>query len=500
MYNSNRVTQALYVVSCCQVSMRTWSLGIALCKLVPMMAGTNVFVSTITITAIALDRFHLIVHPTEKDLLTARPGATALAISAIWMLAVLLATPLLGFSTIKLINPFAGLHYEYEVCYENPELHYIKATYSVASLLCQYLLPILIVSVAHAQICNKLRRRMTSANSRPTSVCVPSSSASNYSPPFPVSSSTGASVTSARPGATAVIANVESTSLLVPPVDTNRKCSEDAAMPSSPVSENSPSGLTSWSPSNYQARKRRKEASRKRKTNRLLVAIAVVFALSWLPLNLCNIVADVDSTLLMSLFDKRTAVVIAVCHLLVLCSACANPVLYGWLNDNFRREFLAVLCPTRLVAAVTSSLHCCRSTTRSCCCCCCAQTPPVNASLSPMTGNDVIMIVVRDDASRSHSPPTVVAMTSPSGCARGDVDARCVRRHRKDFTNGRLVGSVERRRQRQQQSTSCDSNKNCRSRPLDDTAVTPVCVLPMTLIQDSGTSDKMADRRPEIES
>ena len=50
-----------------QVSMRTWTLGVALCKLVPLAAGTNVFVSTLSITAIALDRFHLIVHPTEKD-------------------------------------------------------------------------------------------------------------------------------------------------------------------------------------------------------------------------------------------------------------------------------------------------------------------------------------------------------------------------------------------------------------------------------------------------
>jgi len=50
-----------------QVSMPTWKLGEAVCKLVPMVAGTNVFVSTLSITAIALDRFHLIVHPTDKD-------------------------------------------------------------------------------------------------------------------------------------------------------------------------------------------------------------------------------------------------------------------------------------------------------------------------------------------------------------------------------------------------------------------------------------------------
>lgn len=33
-----------------------------------------------------------------------------------------------------------------------------------------------------------------------------------------------------------------------------------------------------------------------------------------------------------------------ICHLFVLGSACFNPLLYGWLNDNFRREFVKALC------------------------------------------------------------------------------------------------------------------------------------------------------------
>jgi len=35
---------------------------------------------------------------------------------------------------------------------------------------------------------------------------------------------------------------------------------------------------------------------------------------------------------------------VPICHLLVLGSACFNPLLYGWLNDNFRREFVKALC------------------------------------------------------------------------------------------------------------------------------------------------------------
>jgi len=51
---------------------------------------------------------------------------------------------------------------------------------------------------------------------------------------------------------------------------------------------------TASNPTLHVDRKRRKDALRKRKTNRLLFAIAVVFAGSWLPLNVFNIVADFD--------------------------------------------------------------------------------------------------------------------------------------------------------------------------------------------------------------
>jgi len=49
---------------------------------------------------------------------------------------------------------------------------------------------------------------------------------------------------------------------------------------------------------------------------------------------------------------------IPICHLLVLGSACFNPLLYGWLNDNFRREFIKALC-----CAACSPLHSLRGAT-----------------------------------------------------------------------------------------------------------------------------------------
>lgn len=273
-----------------KVSMPTWRLGTAVCKLLPMASGTNVFVSTISITAIALDRFHLIVHPTETDLLLMKSGAS-IALVFIWILSMLMATPMLIFSTTKSVEPVPGVKL-YDVCVENPDHDYAKVAYSVASMIVQYLVPIAILSVAHAQICKKLRYRM--ATSRPT---------------------VNATTTTTTATAAAPLAARE-------------------------TSLHTTAALTVLSP--FQARKLQMEKTRKRKTNLLLVMIAVVFASGWMPLNVINVIADFDQTWILS-FDK-SGLSFAICHLLVLSSACANPVLYGWLNDNFRQEFLRVLC------------------------------------------------------------------------------------------------------------------------------------------------------------
>ena len=78
--------------------------------------------------------------------------------------------------------------------------------------------------------------------------------------------------------------------------------------------------------------------NRSRKTNILLMAIAVIFCGSWLPIHLYNIIVDFSNPFG---YDSDSMIgLYAACHVLGMSSACSNPVLYGWLNDNFRKEFL----------------------------------------------------------------------------------------------------------------------------------------------------------------
>ena len=77
-----------------------------------------------------------------------------------------------------------------------------------------------------------------------------------------------------------------------------------------------------------------------RKVNRMLIAMVVIFAVSWLPMNMINMLTD-----LVEQVDtwRYIGVTFFWMHCLAMSSACYNPFLYAWLNENFRQEFLKVL-------------------------------------------------------------------------------------------------------------------------------------------------------------
>ena len=48
-------------------------------------------------------------------------------------------------------------------------------------------------------------------------------------------------------------------------------------------------------------------------------------------------------------------IIYAVCHMLSMSSACANPFLYGWLHENFRNDFREVCFCKRPVVTTSPS-------------------------------------------------------------------------------------------------------------------------------------------------
>lgn len=68
----------------------------------------------------------------------------------------------------------------------------------------------------------------------------------------------------------------------------------------------------------------------------ILSCIAIVFTFSWLPLTIFTIVVEFEFYVFKS--PHLMYVTFVACHLLAMSSAGTNPLLYGYLNTNFRRD------------------------------------------------------------------------------------------------------------------------------------------------------------------
>ena len=79
------------------------------------------------------------------------------------------------------------------------------------------------------------------------------------------------------------------------------------------------------------------EIRRKRRTNKMLIAMVTIFVCCWLPLNMVLLVAEYDDE-----FNYFTLTFFSA-HVIAMSSTIYNPFLYAWMNDNFKKEFKLVL-------------------------------------------------------------------------------------------------------------------------------------------------------------
>ncbi|XP_022689861.1 neuropeptide F receptor-like [Varroa jacobsoni] len=288
-----------------EIVLKFWPLGLVTCKLVAGLEATSIFVSTISIMAIAIDRYKVILYPTRE---TFNPLSGFFMVATIWMIALLLATPLFIYKTVfthevpqKFLLLQVGLQAKVDYCVEHWPHNKGRFFYSLFTMVLQYMLPIGIVSAAYASICRKLRDRMM-----------------------------------ARGGCQAQL--------------------EEKLL---------------------------RERQRVQRTNKLLVAITVVFILSWLPLNILNTWFDYFETQ-DSKLDVQFRVMFAFCHMCGMSSACTNPFLYGWLNDNFRKEFQEILsgCFPQFVARFTSR----QDTINE------SRLPSMHPAVRTIAGNEMIQL------------------------------------------------------------------------------------------------------------
>ncbi|KAL5243366.1 hypothetical protein ACI65C_010776 [Semiaphis heraclei] len=221
---------------------RQWSMGTVLCKLVPLLQGTNIMVSVGTITVIAIDRYWVIVRGSAQN----ERRTVYVSIAIVWLLAILTTSPVAYY---QVVEPFQFQHVVvYETCQEKWPSTDIKVAYNIAVVLIQAVLPATVLLVVHIRIAAYLHAHTASQKD---------------------------------------------------------------------------------------SRRAQRELQRNKRTTLLLIGVAVVFTVSWLPLAVFSLAADLMTE---PLTAKQLYVTLAVCHLTAMTSAISNPIIYGWMNSNIRNE------------------------------------------------------------------------------------------------------------------------------------------------------------------
>lgn len=65
-----------------------------------------------------------------------------------------------------------------------------------------------------------------------------------------------------------------------------------------------------------------RDTTRVRRTNRLLISIALVFGISWMPLNVCNVISDIAFPF--KDHKQNYLIIYAICHMVGMSSACSS--------------------------------------------------------------------------------------------------------------------------------------------------------------------------------
>ncbi|KAL3084789.1 hypothetical protein niasHT_031674 [Heterodera trifolii] len=144
---------------------RDWVFPSPFCKLMGIFQGGTVFVSSFTLTAIAVDRYILIKHPTKQKI----GFRTAICIIiGVWTLGYACALPVGLFSSTQEYPPFCGTFCEenWPDTEEQTGRSRIRKLYGLLVLIVQFGLPTVISSLCYWNIGRLIRRQIQKRKER----------------------------------------------------------------------------------------------------------------------------------------------------------------------------------------------------------------------------------------------------------------------------------------------------------------------------------------------
>lgn len=141
-----------------------WIWGGWLCYGLPLFQGTSIFISTLTLMAIAIDRYFVIVHhsssPNVNDHMS-MPVCIAI-ITLIWTVSLLLVMPY----AVHMRMTYIPRPCEFWLCIEDWAMEDLKSMYGVIVMALQFLVPFVIIGFSYIQIWNFLNNRNSMVSQR----------------------------------------------------------------------------------------------------------------------------------------------------------------------------------------------------------------------------------------------------------------------------------------------------------------------------------------------
>ncbi|MEE6516698.1 hypothetical protein FKM82_026364 [Ascaphus truei] len=222
---------------------RGWLFGEFMCHFVTLMQAATVFVSILSLTAIAVDRYIVVVYPIRRRI--GRKSCVYI-VAVIWLVSIGVSVPTSIHTHYLDLNNIGHDMIICEEFWKHQEKQ--RLLYSCSMLLLSYMLPLSAITISYCAISYHLRKRNV-------------------------------------PGAT--------------------------------------------------SHNQEKWTKKKQKTFRMLIISVMAFAICWLPLQVVNLIRDIDEEF--TILDKSYVNIIQVsCHLMAMSSACYNPFIYASLHDKFR--------------------------------------------------------------------------------------------------------------------------------------------------------------------
>lgn len=280
--------------------MGRWAFGKTLCHLVSFAQGCSIYISTLTLTSIAIDRYFVIIYPFHPRM---KLSTCILIIVSIWIVSLLATLPYGMY--MKVVTDA-----NFESHTNNTITSHQNESASQNNSIWQSTTPsVTLAAEAYKQVLT------------PTPI-----------PTLATSTSTYCEENWPSEQYRKVFGSVTTIFQFVLPFIIISICYTWVSIKLNARARAKPGSKSS----------RREEADRDRKkrTNRMLISMVGVFGLSWLPINVVNILNDFYEN---SNDWPYYILFFFVAHSIAMSSTCYNPFLYAWLNDNFRKEFKHVL-------------------------------------------------------------------------------------------------------------------------------------------------------------